>query len=315
MRSAISVAMVLIAVVAAGRGAFAQDGQPTAAAGVSPVTGSASAFQGEEAADTPADLDAAVADAALLPQVPGGVAPASERKPALVVSEDVVARAAAAAGQDAPAVGHGTSRGGVAWGPLFRQSVAMLLTQHAYRAAFEDGTWDETTRGPFWDDYVNSAKTLCCWDDGDKFTTNYLFHPMMGSTSAFVFANNHRSSQRAPVGKSRTYWVNKTKAMAYATAYSAYFEIGPVLSESAIGNVGLTPGQQTWGDVVITPAVGTAISVGEDFLLAHVIGKVDRRSHAWGIALALLLNPTRSVANVFAVKAPWSAPAWAAKYR
>ena len=180
MRSAISVAMVLIAVVAAGRGAFAQDGQPTAAAVVSPVTGSASAFQGEEAADTPADLDAAVADAALLPQVPGGVAPASERKPALVVSEDVVARAAAAAGQDAPAVGHGTSRGGVAWGPLFRQSVAMLLTQHAYRAAFEDGTWDETTRGPFWDDYVNSAKTLCCWDDGDKFTTNYLFHPMMG---------------------------------------------------------------------------------------------------------------------------------------
>ena len=48
--------------------------------------------------------------------------------------------------------------------------------------------------------------------------------------------------------------------------------------------------------------------MGEDLLRVHVIEKVDRRSHALGITLALLLNPTRSVANVFALKAPWSAP-------
>jgi hypothetical protein len=198
--------------------------------------------------------------------------------------------------------------GGIRWGPLLKQSFALLAVQQAYRVAFEDGTWEETKRGIFWDDYFESAKTLCCWDDGDKGTTNYLFHPLMGSAAAFVFANNHEDSQRTPLGNTRKYWSNKTKAMAYSAAYSAYFEVGPVLSESAIGNVGLTPGQQTWVDFVVTPTMGTAISVGEDLLRVHVIDKVDRRSHAWGITLALLLNPTRSVANAFAGKAPWSAP-------
>jgi hypothetical protein len=184
----------------------------------------------------------------------------------------------------------------------------LLAAQHVFRATFEDGTWEETTRGSFWDDYFDSVKTLCCWDDGDKGSTNYFFHPLMGSTAAFVFANNHDPSLRTPLGNTRQYWSNKAKAMAFATAYSAYFEVGPVLSESAIGNVGLTPGQQTAADFVITPTIGTAISVGEDLLRVHVIDKVDRRSHGWGVALALLLNPTRSVANAFAGKVPWSAP-------
>jgi len=198
--------------------------------------------------------------------------------------------------------------GDIAWRPLLQQSLIYLTVQHTFRSVFEDGTWAETTRGVFWDDYFASVKTVCCWDDHDRWTTNNLFHPLMGSTAAFVFANNHPASQRTPPGNTRQYWSVKGKQLAYATVYSTYFELGPVLSEAAIGNVGLKPGEQTWHDIVVTPTVGIGYSIAEDLLRVHLIDKIDRRSHAWGIASALLLNPTRSVANTFAGKAPWSAP-------
>ena len=217
---------------------------------------------------------------------------AIDRPHGFFVSDEALARAAASFADNPAAAGAGAGNGGgIAWRPLLKQSCRMLVVQHTYRAAFEDGTWAETKRGPFWDDYFVSAKSICCWDDGDKFTTNNLFHPMMGSTSAFVFANNHEPSQRTPFGNTRRYWSNKTKAMAYAAVYSAYFELGPVLSEAAIGNVGLTPGQQTWHDIVITPTVGTALSVGEDLLRVHVIDKVDRRSHALGHPARVAAEP------------------------
>jgi len=186
--------------------------------------------------------------------------------------------------------------------------MSSLIVDHAFRATFEDGTWAETKRGIFWDDYVASVKTLCCWDDDDRWTTNWLFHPMLGSFATFIFANNHEDSKQSHPGASSIYWSAKTKQMAYAAVYSTYFELGPGLSESAIGNVGLTPGQQTWHDIVITPLLGTGFSVAEDLLRYHIIEKVDRKSHAWGITLGLLLNPTRSVANLFALKPPWAGP-------
>jgi hypothetical protein len=197
---------------------------------------------------------------------------------------------------------------GTEWGPLIKQSFIALTVQHAFRATFEDGTWRETKEGPFWKDYTRSVSTLCCWDDHDRWTTNNLFHSMLGSTSAFIYANNHHPSQRTAPGNTRAYWSVKGKQLAYTAVYSAYFELGPVLSEAAIGNVGLKPGEQTWHDLVVTPLGGVAFSIGEDLLRVHVIDKVARRHQIWGNTLAVLLNPTRSTANVFAGKAPWSAP-------
>ena len=300
MKAIVGRGLLIGVVVVCGARAHAQDPTPPAADAVdavSPPSGNDGISHG-----TPPDAAPILPPAALPAEV--------DRPPGFSVSDDALAAASAAGNPDAATSGAGKD-GGVAWRSLLKQSFALLVVQQAYRAAFEDGTWAETKRGIFWDDYVASARTLCCWDDGDKFTTNKLFHPMLGSTSAFIFANNHAPSQRTPPGNTRRYWSNKTKAMAYAAVYSAYFEMGPVLSEAAIGNVGLTRGQQTWQDIVITPTVGTALSVGEDLLRVHVIDKVDRRSHALGIPLALLLNPTRSVANVFAGRLPWRAPpAW-----
>ncbi len=197
----------------------------------------------------------------------------------------------------------------ITWGPLLAQSLFLSVVQHSFRITFEDGTWRETKEGPFWDDYINSVKGLCCWDDGDRNTTNFLFHPLMGSGAAFVFANNHRASKLTAPGQPG-YWNAKWKQGLFAFAYSTYFELGIVLSETAIGNVGLDKGEQTYLDIVVTPVFGTLLSAGEDFMRLHLIEPVNRKNHFWGATLAIFLNPTRSFANLMALKTPWDDPAW-----
>ena len=140
-------------------------------------------------------------------------------------------------------------------------------------------------------------------------TTNYLFHPLLGSTASFVFANNHRASQETPIGNSRHYWKAKGAQGLYSFIYSLNYEIGP-LSEASIGNVGLKPGEMTYCDFVLTPGIGLLISIGEDAARLHIIDRVKRNHLYWGNTLAVLLNPTRAVANVVGGKRPWRGPAW-----
>lgn len=198
----------------------------------------------------------------------------------------------------------------IAWGPLIGQAFEFLVIQHAWRATFEETTWQDTLEGSFWDDYFTSAGNLCCWDDGDKFTTNYIFHPALGSIASFIFAQNHYASKVTPPAGTGSYWAAKGKQGLFAFAYSAYFELGLVLSEAAIGNVGLDGNGMTWEDIVVTPAVGVMMSAGEDYLRSTLIERIDRWNHQWGVAAALFLNPTRSVANVLAFRKPWADPPW-----
>ena len=143
-----------------------------------------------------------------------------------------------------PATTPSPETGSIAWRSLLRDSFVLLIVQQAYRITFEDGNLEALQTGPFFEEWFESVSTLCCWDDGDRRTTNYLWHPLMGSTSAFVFANNHRASQETPIGASGRYWKAKGAQGIYSFIYSVNFEIGP-LSEASIGNVGLKPGQMT----------------------------------------------------------------------
>ena len=189
------------------------------------------------------------------------------------------------------------------------QTVASLIVDHAFRATFEDGTWAETKRGIFWDDYVGSVKTLCCWDDKDRWTTNWLFHPMLGSFAAFVFANNHEDSKHSRPGASSVYWSAKAKQLAYSSVYSTYFELGPGTCRNALlATSGSRQGSRRGTISSSRRCSGQGFRSRKTFLRYHIIEKVDRKNHAWGITLGLLLNPTRSVANLFAMKAPWSGP-------
>lgn len=117
--------------------------------------------------------------------------------------------------------------------------------------------------------------------------------------------------------------------MAWAAAYSAYFEIGPVLSEAAIGNEGgytyvphcgfyptcpKEPGERYkpptnntgWVDFVVTPVIGTGWLILEDFLEAELVDRLANGSPDLKFKILRgALAPSRSMSNFLAGRPPW----------
>jgi hypothetical protein len=198
-----------------------------------------------------------------------------------------------------------------AYGKILLQSLMMLGVEHGYRLAVEEKS-REQLKGPFFRDWLDSVKNLRGWDDGGTFFSNYICHPAQGSASAFIFAQNHPQSRRARFGANKEYLHAKAKQLVFSTVYSVQFEIGPI-SECSLGNLGQKFGPESWQqrgrqsyvDQVITPIVGTAWSIGEDYLDVKLVRPLLARHRYLGKVLCVFLNPTRSTANAFAFHLPW----------
>ncbi len=220
------------------------------------------------------------------------------------------------------------------WGPALVQSVEFLLFEHAFRLANDPYARYLFFHKPFWRDYLSSAGNfdMSRWGDGDDFLVNYIGHPLEGSVSGNIFIQNDPQGRSAKFGKSSAYWKSRFKAMAWAAVYSAYFEIGPVLSETALGNEGgytyvphcgfyptcpKTPGETYkpptnntgWVDFIVTPTVGMGWIVLEDFIEAGFVDRLakGRDSTKFNI-LRGALSPSRSMSNMLAGKPPWHRP-------
>lgn len=185
-------------------------------------------------------------------------------------------------------------------GSLLADSMRFLAVQHGYRVFYEEKT-REKLGGNFFNDWFRSVR-VSGWDDGGRFFTNYVAHPMMGSTSAFIFANNDRVSQEAEFW-SKDYFRAKKRQLIFSVIFSEQFELGPI-SESSIGNIG-QQGKQTWVDHVITPTVGVAWSIGEDAVDAAVLEKMRKNHPNWANGLSVILTPTKTMANLVALRKPW----------
>lgn len=114
---------------------------------------------------------------------------------------------------------------------------------------------DKTRRAlgrPFFSDYWRSVKMSRGWNDGDNWTINYVGHPIHGAAAGFIWLDHEDDSHDPARGFSRAYWASRGRATAWAAAYSLQFEFG-LLSESAIGNVGLRHGAAGWVDHVVPP--------------------------------------------------------------
>jgi hypothetical protein len=86
--------------------------------------------------------------------------------------------------------------------------------------------------------------------------------------------------------------------------YSASFELAP-WGEAGIGNVGYDRGTMAFVDLVVTPLGGLGLMVLEDYLDATLIRKIERGgSETRTRIFRVLLNPSRSLANVLAFKRP-----------
>ena len=203
----------------------------------------------------------------------------------------------------------------VHWKPLLEQSLEFTLLQHSARLAMYPDLRSNLTHGHWLENWGASIanQRITHWNDGDSLTTNYLGHPAMGSVASFLYIQNDPRSRDLVFHNTRQYWTSRLHALAFAAAYSAQWEIGP-LSEASLGNTGkayyMKNGRLTNGtgatDFVVTPLVGTAWSVGEDVLDREVIWRLEARTNNKAALLAMsLLNPTRSAANLLRGRAPW----------
>ena len=184
-----------------------------------------------------------------------------------------------------------------------KQTLLFLSIQHGY--AFTQPKTRRDLSGPFFKDYFRSVASTGKWGDGGRFFTNYVAHPMQGSLLGFVWVQNDPKGKAAPFGRSKAYWRSRAKAFAWSATWSTQFELGPV-SQASIGNVGLH-GKQTWVDIVVTPVGGTAWLVAEDALDRFVVRRIERKTdnRFVRIVVRMLLNPTRTSANLLRFEKPW----------
>ncbi len=195
-----------------------------------------------------------------------------------------------------------TADRGFQWRPAIYQSFMMMAIQHGYALGFQEKT-RRALKGPFFRDYWDSVKALKGWDDGNKFFTNYIAHPMQGALTGFIYLQNQPRTKIQRFGMSKEYWHDRLIAFAWSTAWSTQWELGPI-SQSSIGNVGLYGGMG-YVDLVITPTVGTAWLVSEEALDRYVISKWETRSWTMKVLARMFLNPMRTIANLLRFQVPW----------
>jgi hypothetical protein len=213
------------------------------------------------------------------------------------------------------------------WKPALIQSVEFLLFEHAFRLVDDPYLRYLLFHKPFWHDYAVSAGKfdMSRWGDGDDFLVNYIGHPMQGGVTGNIYIQNDPRARALKFGKSGAYWQSRMKAMAWSAVYSAYFEIGPGLSEVAIGNEGgytYTPGcghyvcdrpgykpptnNTGWVDFIVTPTMGTGLLILEDSIDREIMDRYFQDDSRFGIKVVRsMLSPTHSMANMLAGRMPW----------
>lgn len=189
------------------------------------------------------------------------------------------------------------------WRAALQQSFYFVAMQHSVRMS--QVKTRRQMAGAFFRNYKQSIEGIHGWGDGDGFLTNYVGHPMQGAISGYIEVQNDPSGIRERFGTTREYWNSRLRAMAWAAAYSTQFEIGP-LSEATIGNVGKSKGTGGWADFIMTPTGGFGLILAEDALDRFVISRWEGGASAPRKRFyRMLLNPSRSFANVLRKKVPW----------
>jgi hypothetical protein len=179
------------------------------------------------------------------------------------------------------------------------------LLQHGLRLAFQPRT-RKRLGGPFFRDYAESVASLKGWGDDDPWFINYVGHPLQGTISGYIQVQNDPQARLVEFGGTKEYWRSRLKALAWNTAYSTQFEIGPI-SESSIGNVGQRKGTSGYVDLVMTPAGGFVWMIAEDWLDKRFVRRWEdgTSSVAKRTFIRIALNPGRSIANMLRGKGPW----------
>lgn len=229
----------------------------------------------------------------------------------------------------------------IKWKPMLVQSLEFTVFQHVWRAAWDPGLRYLIAHKPFWHDYGVSLTDyhMNHWSDGDDFVVNDVGHPLEGAVYGRLYLQNDPKSF-VQIGRHNGYWKSRLQSLAWMTLWSTQFEVGP-LSETSIGSQGgfyysngcgtdkaclTTPPYSAganrytglggvtnntgWTDFIITPIVGLGWVLGEDTIDRYIVTPVAREHRILGgRVLRSALEPSRSMAALFAGKFPWMLPA------
>jgi hypothetical protein len=192
----------------------------------------------------------------------------------------------------------------IQWGALIGQSFEFLALEEGFRYMREDGA--RHSHLPFFKGYVDSVSNLHGWADGDPFYVNYVGHPMQGAVSGYIWVQNDVRYRNTEIGTNRQYWKSRLRATAFSFAYSELSEIGPI-SEASIGATQAYFPQQGFVDHVVTPSIGLVWMIVEDTMDKYVVKRIEQHTSNPYLKIAFRggLNPSRSLANVFAGRLPW----------
>lgn len=190
--------------------------------------------------------------------------------------------------------------------------------------AFEDagnlytGYWyrEETTKGDWWDRYINSASDWVWnrWPDYNPFLDDYVGHPMMGAITNDLWIQDDPKSMTVGPSNTWPYWRRMLRAGAFSTAYSFWWKLGPT-GEASIGHNGdhaepygngHISNETGWVELVTTPVGGALWTMGEDVLDKHVVAPVEGDGRNPFALLGLsFLEPAHATANIFRFRPPW----------
>ncbi len=191
------------------------------------------------------------------------------------------------------------------WKPALAQTAFGTAIYHGWRFAHESGTRD-ALNGPWLKDWLDSIGETRGWDDGDGWHASYVSHPFEGGIFGFIEQQNDPLYRQVEWGDGRIYWISRLRALAFSAVMSTQWTLGPA-SEASLGNVQLhaSPG---FIDLVNTPTLGIGEMMGEDMLDRYVIMPLENHTASPWIIMAVrsVANPSRSFANMMALKQPWN---------
>lgn len=215
--------------------------------------------------------------------------------------------------------------GGIHWGPLLREWWLDIGIEQSERLIQEAKTRDQLN-GKFFKEWFSDVAQYRygLWNDGDKFFTSYIGHPLQGAVVEGIFwQNNDRVRFSEQDFHSAAYRKALLQAFAFATLDAVQWKLGPV-SEASIGHVGLPA--HWWNDpyycnllheycrprtglndLVMNEVGGTVLTIGFQWTDKHVQVPIERRFHNRGVidTTRILSNPQQSLANLLRFRRPW----------
>jgi hypothetical protein len=187
------------------------------------------------------------------------------------------------------------------------QDMGNLYTGYWYRY--------ETTHGKWWNRYIASVEGWRWdrWEDNNPWLDDYVGHSMMGSITNYLWIQNDPKGMTVEQANDWIYWRSRLRALAFSTAYSFWWKLGPT-GEAAVGHngdhyfvdKGVRTNETGWVELVTTPLGGLAWTLGEDALDKHLFRKIAAKPRRpVTLLLASFLTPSKATANIFRFRPPW----------